>query len=84
MREVLEKEGQSVYVHCVNGKDRSPFVIYAFLQLTYSIEEIQARAALQARVGVDGTCIVNLDDGNQHGPRAWLARALLARHADDQ
>ena len=83
MREVLGKEGQSGYVHCVSGKDRSPFVIYAFLQLTYSIEEIQARAALQARVGVDGTCILKLDGANQHGPRAWLARALLARQADD-
>ncbi len=66
----------------MSGKDRSPFVIYAFLQLTYSIEEIHARSALQARVGVDGTYIVNLDDANQHGPRAWVARALLARQAD--
>ena len=54
MRAVLARKSDSVYVHCKSSKDRSPFVIYAFLQVTYGIDEPDTRAALNVRIGKDG------------------------------
>ena len=77
VRAVLARKSDSVYVHCKSGKDRSPFVVYAFLQLTYGIDEPDARAALNVRIGKNGQILSNLDV-QQEEPRDWLARALAA------
>ena len=57
--------GDCVYIHCRSGKDRSPFTVFALLQLEYNIDEDTARAALATRIGCDGRCIANVDVGHE-------------------
>jgi len=69
--------GDCVYIHCLSGKDRSAFTVFALLQLQYNIDEDTARAALATRIGCDGRCIANVDVGHEANWK-WLTSQLRA------
>ena len=79
IREELGKPTGRVLVHCRNGKDRSPFFVYAFLQLAYGAPDGVARSAVvQARRDPQGNQLVNLEQADQR-MKDWLAGALKER-----
>jgi hypothetical protein len=55
------RSGGCVYVHCVNGRDRSPFMVFCFLRSYCHLSQQDAFWALRTRVGKRGTCIAKLD-----------------------
>ncbi len=75
---VLGRPSGAVYIHCKNGKDRSAFTVYSFLQLMYGVSEDQAREAVGNRLDTSGRRLANLDF-YQEGSREWLERSLRAQ-----
>ena len=54
MHEVLERDNQTLFIYCKNGKDRSCFVIYSFLRVWHHLTHDQALSTLAARCSYKG------------------------------
>ena len=59
--DALEDENNTILVHCVNGKDHSCFVVYAFLRLKYEMNHAAALECVQQRKDTDGRPLFELD-----------------------
>ena len=59
MTDVLMTSSNVMLVHCKNGKDRSAFVIYAFLRLLHSYTHEAAMAILAQHRGASGEPLFN-------------------------
>ena len=69
--DALETSSTRMLVHSVNGKDRSPFTIYAFLRLFYTLAHKDAMSIAQQRLGRDGHPLFYYEN-QQHQLTAWL------------
>ena len=58
--DALEDEKNAILVHCVNGKDRSCFVVYAFLRLKYEMDHAAALECVHQRKDQNGRPLFDL------------------------
>ena len=54
LSDALTVPANAVLVHCVNGKDRSPFTLYAFFRLVYEMDHMTALSHVNQRIGKSG------------------------------
>ena len=59
--DALEDPNNAVLVHCLNGKDRSCFVVYAFLRLKYEMDHVAALQCVYQRQDRNGLPLFDIN-----------------------
>ena len=77
MQSALLSESTRMLVHCVNGKDRSPLAVYAFLRMFHKQTNTTAMAALSARKDTYDQPAFRLAD-QRPAMLAWVEEGLSA------
>ena len=58
----LSSPNGCVYIHCVNGKDRSAFAVFCFLRSYCNFPVSEAYRSLQTRIDAQGHCMATLKE----------------------
>ena len=77
MQSALQSESTRMLVHCVNGKDRSPLAVYAFLRMFHKQTNTTAMDALSARKDTYDQPAFRLRD-QRPAMLAWVEEGLSA------